>query len=55
MAQALVVLADMPSPPLRLPLGSDVLVGIENARSGQLQELRLFATLSASTDHTKAI
>ncbi|MFE0759674.1 SDR family oxidoreductase [Streptomyces smyrnaeus] len=55
MAQALVALTDMPSPPLRLPLGSDALAGIENARSGQLQELRRFATLSASTDHTKAI
>ncbi|WP_333749112.1 SDR family NAD(P)-dependent oxidoreductase [Streptomyces sp. IBSBF 2394] len=55
MAQALVALTDMPSAPLRLPLGSDALVSIENARSGQLQELRRFATLSASTDHTKAI
>ncbi|MFF5438482.1 SDR family oxidoreductase [Streptomyces achromogenes] len=55
MARALVVLAGMPSPPLRLPLGSDALTGIENARSDQLQELRRFATLSASTDHTKAI
>ncbi|MGZ0232758.1 SDR family oxidoreductase [Streptomyces sp. CPS1] len=55
MAQALVALADMPSPPLRLPLGSDALAGIDNARSDQLEELRRFATLSASTDHTKAI
>ncbi|MFF3361893.1 SDR family oxidoreductase [Streptomyces misionensis] len=55
MAQALVALADMPSPPLRLPLGSDALAGIGNARSDQLEELRRFATLSASTDHTKAI
>ncbi|MFK4548273.1 NAD(P)-dependent dehydrogenase (short-subunit alcohol dehydrogenase family) [Streptomyces tendae] len=54
MAQALVALADMPSPPLRLPLGSDALAGIENASSDQLEELRRFATLSASTDHAKA-
>lgn len=53
MARALVALADMPSPPLRLPLGSDALAGIENARNGQLEELRRFADLSASTDHTK--
>ncbi|WP_030409654.1 SDR family oxidoreductase [Streptomyces albus] len=53
MARALVALADMPSPPLRLPLGSDALAGIENARNGQLEELRRFAALSASTDHTK--
>ncbi|WP_244967320.1 SDR family oxidoreductase [Streptomyces cacaoi] len=54
-AQALVVLADMPSPPLRLPLGSDALVGIGNARSDQLEELRRFATLSSSTDHAEAM
>ncbi|MGX9226761.1 hypothetical protein ACWV95_11520 [Streptomyces albus] len=41
------------APPLRLPLGSDALAGIENARNGQLEELRRFADLSASTDHTK--
>ncbi|WP_257584894.1 SDR family NAD(P)-dependent oxidoreductase [Streptomyces sp. NEAU-sy36] len=55
MAQALVVLADMPSPPLRLPLGGDALTGIGNARSGQLEEPRRFVTLRISTDHTKAI
>ncbi|MFF0463845.1 SDR family oxidoreductase [Streptomyces mexicanus] len=55
MAQALVALAGMPNPPLRLPLGSDAVTGIENARSDQLEELRRFANLSASTDHTKAI
>ncbi|WP_261399084.1 SDR family oxidoreductase [Streptomyces misionensis] len=55
MAQALVILADMPSPPLRLPLGSDAVTGIGNARSDQLEELRRFTMLSASTDHTKAI
>ncbi|MCP2163849.1 SDR family oxidoreductase [Goodfellowiella coeruleoviolacea] len=54
MARALVALADMPSPPLRLPLGSDALTGIENALGDQLEELRRFATLSASTDHPKA-
>ncbi|MGV9352178.1 SDR family NAD(P)-dependent oxidoreductase [Streptomyces misionensis] len=53
--QALVVLPDMPSPPLRLPLGSDALAGNGNARSDQLEELRRFAALSISTDHTKAI
>ncbi|MFF5670636.1 SDR family oxidoreductase [Streptomyces hygroscopicus] len=51
MAQALVALADMPNPPLRLPLGSDALAGIENTRSDQLAELRRYAPLSASTDH----
>ncbi|MFC9224200.1 SDR family oxidoreductase [Streptomyces hygroscopicus] len=51
MAQALVALADMPNPPLRLPLGSDALAGIENTRSDQLAELRRYAPLSASTDY----
>ncbi|GHH23041.1 hypothetical protein Srubr_19500 [Streptomyces rubradiris] len=56
MAQALVALADMPSPPApRLPFRSDALADIEKARSDHLDELRRFATLSASTDHTKAI
>ncbi|MEU8474164.1 SDR family oxidoreductase [Streptomyces hygroscopicus] len=51
MARALVALADMPNPPLRLPLGSDALAGIENTRSDQLAELRRYAPLSASTDY----
>ncbi|WP_030830791.1 SDR family oxidoreductase [Streptomyces hygroscopicus] len=51
MAQALVALADTPNPPLRLPLGSDALAGIENTRSDQLAELRRYAPLSASTDY----
>ncbi|MGW0512715.1 SDR family oxidoreductase [Streptomyces olivaceoviridis] len=54
MARALVALAGMPSPPLRLPLGSDALAGIENALCAQLEELRRFAALSTSTDHTEA-
>ncbi|MEU8708831.1 SDR family oxidoreductase [Streptomyces sp. NPDC048565] len=51
MAKALVALADMQRPPLRLPLGSDALAGIEKSRGDQLEELRQFALLSASTDH----
>ncbi|MDI3102172.1 hypothetical protein ACFWJV_35275 [Streptomyces rochei] len=36
-------------------VGSDALAGTEHARSDPLEQLRRFAPLSASTDHTKAI
>lgn len=38
--------------PAAAPLGSDVPAGIEKTRVDQLDELRRFAPLSASTDHT---
>jgi NAD(P)-dependent dehydrogenase (short-subunit alcohol dehydrogenase family) len=49
-AQVIVHLASMPSPPLRLALGSDAVSVIERADSARLQELARWRELSVSTD-----
>lgn len=49
-AQAIVQIAAMDQPPLRLPLGSDALEIIEQADRGKLQELEKWRELSISTD-----
>jgi NAD(P)-dependent dehydrogenase (short-subunit alcohol dehydrogenase family) len=49
-AQVIVDLASMPSPPLRLALGSDAVSVIERTDSARLQELARWRELSVSTD-----
>jgi NAD(P)-dependent dehydrogenase (short-subunit alcohol dehydrogenase family) len=51
-AQAILKLATMSHPPLRLPLGSDALVAIAKADQARLVELEQWRALSASTDFT---
>ena len=50
LAQAMVVLADAPNPPLRLPLGTDTLAAIAKKNAYVTQETATWKTLSASTD-----
>ncbi|MFM0033276.1 oxidoreductase [Paraburkholderia strydomiana] len=50
LAQALVVLADAPNPPLRLPLGTDTLAAIARKNAYVEQETQTWRALSASTD-----
>lgn len=49
-AQAILKLAVMEKPPLRLPLGSDALAAIAQADHARLDELERWRELSASTD-----
>lgn len=49
-AQAILALAAMPSPPLRLALGSDAVARIEQADRQRLDELQRWRELSLSTD-----
>ncbi len=49
-AQVLLKLAAMPSPPLRLPLGSDAVAAISGADQRHLAELEQWGPLSVSTD-----
>lgn len=49
-AQAILALAAMPQPPLRIALGSDAADAIEAADTRRLEELRRWRTLSVSTD-----
>lgn len=49
-AQAILKLAAMAHPPLRLPLGSDALAAIAKADHAKLAELEQWRELSASTD-----
>ena len=49
-AQAILELAGMTDPPLRLALGSDAVAAIEAADLRRLEELRRWRELSASTD-----
>jgi NAD(P)-dependent dehydrogenase (short-subunit alcohol dehydrogenase family) len=49
-AQAILKLAAMEQPPLRLPLGTDALAAIANADRARLDELERWRELSASTD-----
>ncbi len=49
-AQAILQLAAMDEPPLRLPLGSDALAAIRAASARRAAELERWADLSASTD-----
>lgn len=49
-AQAILQLASMPQPPLRLALGSDAVAAIEAADGRRLDELQRWRALSASTD-----
>lgn len=49
-AQAVLAVAAMDAPPLRLALGSDATVAIERADRSRLEELARWRTLSVSTD-----
>ncbi len=49
-AQAILSLAAMPQPPLRIALGSDAADAIEAADTRRLEELRRWRALSVSTD-----
>ncbi|KRG43162.1 oxidoreductase [Stenotrophomonas panacihumi] len=49
-AQAILALAAMPQPPLRIALGSDAAEAIEAADTRRLEELRRWRALSVSTD-----
>lgn len=49
-AQAVLAVAAMDAPPLRLALGSDAMVAIERADRSRLEELARWRTLSVSTD-----
>jgi NAD(P)-dependent dehydrogenase (short-subunit alcohol dehydrogenase family) len=49
-AQAILALASVPQPPLRIALGSDAADAIEAANSRRLEELRRWRLLSVSTD-----
>ncbi|OQR32967.1 short-chain dehydrogenase/reductase [Pseudomonas sp. T] len=53
-AQAILAVAWMDRPPLRLALGSDALVAIENADKARLAELRLWRELSQSSDFPRS-
>ncbi|MGF6773629.1 NAD(P)-dependent dehydrogenase (short-subunit alcohol dehydrogenase family) [Paraburkholderia sp. GAS199] len=50
LASAMVQLIDAPTPPLRLPLGSDTLKAIAEKNAFVTQETQTWQTLSASTD-----
>lgn len=49
-AQAVLKIAGMPHPPLRLPLGSDAIAAIAKADRAKLAELEQWRALSLSTD-----
>ncbi|MFS2122638.1 oxidoreductase [Pseudomonas sp. Pseusp97] len=53
-AQAILAVAWMDRPPLRLALGSDALLAIENADKARLAELRLWRELSHSSDFPRS-
>ncbi|MGE9764925.1 oxidoreductase [Pseudomonas sp. PDM20] len=53
-AQAILAVAWMDRPPLRLALGSDALQAIENADKARLAELRLWRELSQSSDFPRS-
>jgi len=53
-AQAILAVAWMDRPPLRLALGSDALLAIENADKARLAELRLWRELSESCDFPRS-
>ncbi|WP_454832535.1 oxidoreductase [Pseudoxanthomonas wuyuanensis] len=50
-AQALLAVAAMDAPPLRLALGSDAVAAIERVEHSRLEELARWRTISASTDY----
>lgn len=50
LAEVVVKLAEMPNPPLRLPLGSDSYHAILEVRKNEQKELEQWKTLSLSTD-----
>jgi NAD(P)-dependent dehydrogenase (short-subunit alcohol dehydrogenase family) len=50
LAKAIMVLADLPQPPLRMPFGSDTIRRIETKNAFVAQELARWGDLSASTD-----
>ncbi|SDR35603.1 NADP-dependent 3-hydroxy acid dehydrogenase YdfG [Paraburkholderia fungorum] len=52
LADAVVALVDAPSPPLRLPLGTDTLAAITAKNAYVMHEMETWRTLSASTDFT---
>jgi hypothetical protein len=49
-AQVILGLADMPAPPLRLPLGSDAVIAIRAADEQKLADLARWEALSTTTD-----
>ena len=52
LGEALVRIAEMPSPPKQFFAGTDAVAGITPALEARLQEVRAFAALSESTDRT---
>jgi hypothetical protein len=50
LAQAMVKLVDAPTPPLRLPLGTDTLKAIAEKNAYVTEETETWKALSASTD-----
>ena len=52
LAEAVMVLADLPEPPLRMPFGSDTVRRIESKNAFVAQELARWHDLSVSTDGT---
>ena len=52
LAKALMILADLPEPPLRMPFGSDTIRRIETKNAFVAQELARWRDLSVSTDGT---
>ena len=55
LAKALLVLADVPEPPLRMPFGSDTIRRIETKNAFVAQELDRWRDLSVSTDGTPEV
>jgi len=53
-AQAVIEVAAMEHPPLRLPLGSDALAALKNADHARLDEIERYRDLIVSTDFTVA-
>lgn len=53
-AQAILTLADLPDPPLRLPLGSDAVTILKEADARRLVELERWSSLSGTTDFPSA-
>ena len=53
LAQALIALAEMSEPPLRLPLGTDAVQAIRDKHAFVAQETARWEPLSASTDFPK--
>jgi hypothetical protein len=52
LAAAMIKLVDAPTPPLRLPLGTDTLAAIAAKNAYVTQETETWKALSASTDFT---